>query len=95
MTWTPFVAEDIRACEGAVCFKAADISAWFPTAAHEWNEGGSAREAVEACRTCPARFACLQAAVRHGEQDGIWGGFNFADRAQRQRARNLLRRKAA
>ena len=33
--------------------------------------------ALAACRTCPARAACLLRALNAGEEWGIWGGLDF------------------
>lgn len=44
------------------------------------------------CRTCPVVAQCLQAALEHGEDDGIWGGMTPEER---RRLRQLRRRRAS
>lgn len=41
---------------------------WFP------ERGESTKQAKEICASCPIRIACLNHAVRTGENHGIWGG---------------------
>lgn len=52
------------------------------------ERGQDAREAKAVCAGCPERAACLEWAISHGEQHGIWGGLSF-------RQRLTLRRVAA
>lgn len=47
---------------------------FFPSA----NE--SPRPAKDICDGCPAKTACLQWALDHHPQDGIWGGTTAQDR---------------
>ncbi|MBB2894627.1 WhiB family transcriptional regulator [Flexivirga oryzae] len=44
------------------------------------------------CRTCPVAAQCLEAALAHGEDDGIWGGMTPEER---RRLRYLRRRRAS
>lgn len=48
--------------------------------------------AKEICRTCPVVAQCLEAALEHGEDDGIWGGMTPEER---RRLRQLRRRRAS
>lgn len=32
------------------------------------------------CATCPRRAACLAGAIERGEEDGIWGGYDYTER---------------
>lgn len=48
-----------------------------------------ATEARRTCRQCPVRDDCLEYALDAGEQYGIWGGLDPAER------RNLRRRQRA
>lgn len=97
MSWqTPFIPDDIRECEGALCFKvdSEDIDAWFPSAANYYGDDARARHAIETCNRCPVRFACLDVAMRTevNERDGsplsessrwgIWGGLTPGQRAK-------------
>jgi WhiB family transcriptional regulator, redox-sensing transcriptional regulator len=38
------------------------------------------QEALQACNSCLVRAQCLQVALDHGEEFGIWGGLNPAQR---------------
>ncbi len=48
------------------------------------------REALELCRGCPVREACLEHALRHGERYGIWGGLREHERQQLARRRRRV-----
>jgi WhiB family transcriptional regulator, redox-sensing transcriptional regulator len=50
------------------------------------------KEALEMCAVCPVRQECLEHALRHGEQYGIWGGTREGERRRIMRER---RRRAA
>jgi WhiB family redox-sensing transcriptional regulator len=45
-------------------------------------------EAKQVCRTCPVADECLDYAITHKEEHGIWGGMNHKERnaAKRRRA---------
>ena len=47
---------------------------WFP------EKGGSARRAKAVCRSCEVRAECLQWALDHDEEHGIWGGMSTEER---------------
>jgi len=49
-----------------------------------------AAEALQICRGCPARHACLEWAIQTGADFGIWGGLSEDERRaiQRRRRRN-------
>lgn len=55
---------------------------WFT----ERGEGQAAQKAV--CAACPVIDACLDAALRNGEKDGIWGGTSERERRRIRRERN-------
>lgn len=38
------------------------------------------RRAKVACTTCPVRKTCLGSALLHGEEFGVWGGFDPTER---------------
>ena len=42
--------------------------AWFP------DVGDPAADAKRVCAGCPVRVECLDYALAHGEQHGVWGG---------------------
>ena len=42
--------------------------------------------AKDNCRTCPVLAECLEAALRNGEQWGVWGGRTPAERAALRRS---------
>lgn len=62
----------------AACAGSDDPGGWFanPAAAPE-----RVALAQATCRTCPVQENCLDEAMRLGEQHGIWGGLDPADRA--------------
>ena len=51
-----------------------DPEAFFP------EKGGSTREAKKVCRGCEVRVECLEYALTHCEEFGVWGG-----RSERER----------
>ncbi len=78
---------DRAACRGV------DPDAFFPVAAP--GTGAYEREAaaaLRACRACPVRNPCLDWAVRHSPDHGIWGG---TAPSERNGARLSLTREAA
>jgi WhiB family redox-sensing transcriptional regulator len=96
---TPLVPlDDVYALEGAACYRLSRPDAdskigpdlWFATTVQDWANG-TAQEAVQVCRRCPVRLECLRVALKGDEQHGIWGGFNFGNAEQKQRARGLMR----
>lgn len=44
------------------------------------TKGKSARRAVNICDGCPARNACLEYAIVHNEEVGVWGGTTERER---------------
>jgi WhiB family redox-sensing transcriptional regulator len=69
-----------------------DPELWFP------ERGCSASAAIQICRECPVQQRCLEWALAHNEQEGVWGGVPARDR-QRMRKnamdRQRNRRRAA
>ncbi len=65
----------------ALCKTRPDLD-WFP------GRGASFREQKEVCAACPVADACLEAALRNGEKDGIWGGTSERERRRIRRERN-------
>lgn len=67
--WVRFAA-----CRGT------DPELWFP------SERGSSttlvRDAKAICAECPARKACLEAALDRRERFGVWGGCSVEERRQ-------------
>lgn len=55
------------------------------------GDGGGIGEAKRICRTCPAQKACLDYALTHGEDKGIWGGTSERERRRILRRRRLRR----
>jgi WhiB family transcriptional regulator, redox-sensing transcriptional regulator len=45
------------------------------------------QEALELCAACPVRRECLEHALHHGEQYGIWGGAREGERRRLSRER--------
>jgi WhiB family redox-sensing transcriptional regulator len=82
------LTEDWRA--EAVCASvAADL--WFP------EKGGNVAPPKSICGDCPAQAACLEYALDHDEQFGIWGGKTRMQRVRiaQERRRETNQRKAA
>lgn len=59
--------------DGALCAET-DPEAFFP------EKGESAVEAKRICASCPLVETCLQFALDHGEDYGIWGGMTTIER---------------
>jgi WhiB family redox-sensing transcriptional regulator len=73
---------------GAACAKSdAPVEVWFPTV------GG--RHAVAAaraiCAECDRREPCLEYALRHRIDEGIWGGTTPTERKPMMKARKAAR----
>jgi len=64
--------------EDAVCARS-DPEAWFP------DRGRPNRQTKAMCDTCPVKDPCLQWALDHNEQYGIFGGTSHADRQKIKR----------
>jgi hypothetical protein len=67
--------------EQAAC-TSADPEAFFP------DKGNSAKPAKDLCKRCPAIVECLDWALEHNEQFGVWAGTTPDER-------KALRRKKA
>lgn len=50
-------------------------------------------EAKRVCLTCPVRTPCLDWALRHYQDFGIWGGTTEAERQALRSARNVRQRR--
>ena len=68
--------------------------AWFEFAACKgmdpalfYPEHKPTTEAQEVCQSCPAQVACLEHALEHGENDGVWGGLGVKARRKIKKAR--------
>jgi WhiB family redox-sensing transcriptional regulator len=60
-----------------------DPDAFFP------EQGGSVEAAKAICEGCPARKACLQWAIVHDEQFGIWGGLTRGERLRLRKSTGI------
>lgn len=58
----------------SACIGTADPTIWFTPS--------RAVTAKAVCSTCDVRGACLEYAVDHNITDGIWGGYDPAERAR-------------
>jgi hypothetical protein len=45
--------------------------------------------AKKACQPCPIKNMCAEYALKHNEQDGVWGGLGVSERKRMRRARRL------
>jgi WhiB family redox-sensing transcriptional regulator len=61
--------------EDARCAQS-DPEAWFP------EKGGSDAAAKKICKGCPVKDECLDWALTHDEQHGVWGGLSGPERKQ-------------
>lgn len=91
---------DLVATEDALCYRLSrpdrdgvGPDLWFATTVADWANG-RAQDAVQVCRQCPCRLACLRIAVRDDQGCGIWGGFDFGNPAEKRRARKFARKAA-
>ena len=57
-----------------------DPELWFPV------DHARATPAQRVCADCPARRACLEYALVHGEDYGVWGGLSEYQRFQLRRS---------
>lgn len=46
-------------------------------------------EAIAFCRQCPVREVCLEHALVHNEEHGVWGGASERERKRMRRQRTL------
>lgn len=60
-----------------------DSEAWFAT-----DDAIALQKAKRVCMECPVRADCLNYALTHDEQHGVWGGL---DEDRRERLRRSLR----
>lgn len=49
------------------------------------GQGESTREALTICHSCPVSTPCLNDALAHGDQFGIWGGLSVTERRKLRR----------
>lgn len=64
--------------ERAECLKH-DPEIFFP------KKGGTANKARKVCAVCPVRVECLNYAIAHDEQHGVWGGTTERERRRLKR----------
>src|SRR5258707_13359605 len=76
---------DRRWQERANCL-GVDPDLFFP------ERGASTKEAKSVCGGCEVKTECLEYALRHGEEFGIWGGMSERERPRIRRQRALVRR---
>jgi WhiB family transcriptional regulator, redox-sensing transcriptional regulator len=51
------------------------------------ERGGDSETALKAfCSECPVQIDCFEYAIKHGETDGVWGGFGIKKRRKLARA---------
>lgn len=70
---------------GALCAQTA-LDVFFP------EQGETAEQAKRICSACPYTDPCLQYALDHDEQFGVWGGL---DQGELRRLRRAARKRAA
>ena len=66
--------------ESAAC-REVDVEVFFS------QDEALQQEALELCASCPVRRECLEHAIYHGEQYGIWGGTRESERRRMSRER--------
>jgi WhiB family transcriptional regulator, redox-sensing transcriptional regulator len=69
-----------------------DSDYWFPT---DTNVSPSVKRALEVCRGCEVRLACLAHAIDNNEHHGIWGGMTARRRQEIRRRPVLFPREAS
>ena len=74
--------------ERALCAQT-DPEAFFP------EKGGSTREAKRVCLTCDVRGECLEYALVHRIEPGVWGGASSRERRRILRKRRKADEKVA
>lgn len=67
--------------------KEMDTNVFFPNNGHNLLT----RPAVEACNSCPVQMDCLDYALAHNLDHGIWGGTSERERRRIRKGRNALR----
>lgn len=65
--------------DDALCAQT-DPEAFFP------EKGGSTRDAKKICGSCEVRTRCLEYALEHNQQFGIWGGLSERERRKLRKA---------
>ena len=81
------VDEEVLEWQAKALCSQTDPEAFFP------EKGGSTREAKSVCWSCEVRVECLEYALEHHENFGIWGG--LSERERRRERERRLREKAA
>jgi WhiB family transcriptional regulator, redox-sensing transcriptional regulator len=74
-------ADDAWMLQGSC--RGSQTRAFFP------SDGSGVESAQRICRTCPVREECLEYALRHHIDQGVWGGAS-----ERERRRIIRRRRA-
>lgn len=71
-----------------------DASDWMERAAcvkehdpERWQADYRYQDAKRICKTCPVRAECLEYALAHREQGGVWGGLDPKERKQLKKKR--------
>ena len=70
---------DLSWQDAALCAQT-DPEAFFP------ERGGSPAAAKRVCRSCEVRAECLEYALEHDENFGVWGGLSERERRRIKRA---------
>lgn len=73
-TYAPAITSDPPEWTLAALCQQVDPELFFP------EKGGSTREAKRICAACPVRANCLQFALDHAEQFGVYGGLSAGER---------------
>lgn len=76
----PFIRDGNPACSP-------DIGDDFYAHGHGASSTATRLYAKRICRGCPVMAECLQWALEHDEQEGVWGGLDPNERAALRRKR--------
>jgi len=88
VVWRAGEFDDRRWRRSAAC-RDIDPAVFFPVGA-TGDAIGKIAVAKAVCRGCPVRLACLQYALSSHQDDGVWGGYDEAERRElRRRWRRL------
>lgn len=77
------VTENPQLSDDALCNQT-DPEVFFP------EKGESTRDAKKVCGACLVRSACLDYALRNGEEHGVWGGLSKKERDAEKRRREQV-----
>ena len=84
---------DLPKLDGAKCAEIAGRRKKWEQYGYWWTSDNAyfMKRAKEVCQECPVQRECLQWAMQHGEDFGVWGGYDPLERRALRRARIAIR----